>query len=503
MMKKLLVVISALLFFSCNKDDNKLTFTIVQVNDVYEMGTMENGKVGGLERVANLYNTLKAENPNTLLVHAGDFLSPSLIGTLKDEKGNRYAGRQMIEVMNAMKFDLVAFGNHEFDLKYKDFQKRLNESTFQWIATNPQLKIGDSITSLYVEKNGVKTKIPRKVIFDFKDTDGTTIKVGFFSATIPSNPKDYVDYGDMYQDPINAYNALKPQVDVALALTHVALRQDKLIAKSLPEVPLFLGGHEHTNMLVPVGNAFISKADANAKTAYVHTITFDKKTKQTTIKSELVHIDETVGSDKNIAGIVAYWNAILDDKLKGIINNPYEVIYTAKVPLEGRDTPIRSVQTNLGKIIATSMSQAFDDTIDCAFVNGGSIRIDDQLKGQITGVDIFRVLPFGGGVNKVDITGDLLTRVLQFGRLRAGTGAYLQRYNCSYDTDSKQWKVGGKSIVKSKTYTVVMTDYLLLGYDIPFLKSDAKGVLKVYKNQPSDLASDIRKVVISYMKTVE
>ena len=503
-MKKISILLISILFIACKSDDNKLEFIVVQVNDVYEISAMEGGKTGGLARVANLYNTLKTENPNTLLVHGGDFLNPSIIATLKDENGDRYRGKQMIEVMNAMKFDLVAFGNHEFDISYNDFQKRLDESTFQWIATNVQL-LKDSIakTPFYVENNGVKTDIPRTVTFDFKDTDGTEIKVGFFSATIDSNPKDYVDYGDLYQDAINAYNTLEPKVDVTLGLTHAAFNQDKLIANSLPNVPIIFGGHEHTNMLVPVGEALVSKADANAKTAYVHRITFDKVTKKSTIKSELVPINESTGEAIEVAVIVEKWKRILDEKLEEIIKNPYDVIYKPVVPLDGRDAPTRSVQTNLGQLIATSMSKAFGDAkIDCAFVNGGSIRIDDELSGEITGVDIFRVLPFGGGINKVEMKGELLERTLQYGRLRAGTGAYLQHHNIEYDVEKKQWKIGGKRIHKSKTYTVVLTDYLLLGRDIPFLKVGAKGLVNITQNKPEDLASDVRKVVIKHLKTL-
>jgi 2',3'-cyclic-nucleotide 2'-phosphodiesterase (5'-nucleotidase family) len=503
-MKRLVILLISILFIACKSDDNQLEFIVVQVNDVYEISAMEGGKTGGLARVANLYNTLKKENPNTLLVHGGDFLNPSIIATLKDEDGERYRGKQMIEVMNAMKFDLVAFGNHEFDLGYNDFQKRLNESTFQWIATNVQL-VKDSITNtpFFVEHNGVKTDIPRTVTFDFKDADGTTIKVGFFSATLDSNPKDYVDYGDLYQDAINAYKKLEPKVDVTLGLTHAAFNQDKLIANSLPNVPIIFGGHEHSNMLVPVGDALISKADANAKTAYVHRITFDKNTKKTSIKSELAPINESTGEAIEVAEIVKKWKTILDEKLEEIIKNPYDVIYKATVPLDGRDAPTRSVQTNLGQLIATSMSQSFGDAkIDCAFVNGGSIRIDDELSGEITGVDIFRVLPFGGGINKVEMKGELLERTLQYGRLSAGTGAYLQHHNIEYNVDSKQWKIGGKRINKNKTYTVVLTDYLLLGRDIPFLKVGAKGLSNITQNAPEDLAADVRKVVIKHLKTL-
>lgn len=502
-MKKISILIFSLLLFACKKDDQKIEFTVVLVNDVYEITSMSGGKVGGLSRVTTVVNELKQENENTFLVHAGDFLNPSLIGTLKDENGERYRGKQMIEVMNAMNFDLVAIGNHEFDLSYSDLQKRFNESTFQWISTNPMLKQGEKNVPFYKMKDSVKENFPRTFTFNFKDKDGTEMDLGFFSATIPSNPKRYVFYGDMYQDAINAYNTLEPKTDLVLGLTHVSLNQDKLIANSLPNVPLILGGHEHTNMLIPVGDAVISKADANAKSIYIHRITFDKKTKETKIKSELKMIDDTIADDPKVAKVVSKWKKIMDDKLSDFIDNPYEIIYTTDVPLDGKDTPIRSKQTNLGVMIAESMMKGFGDSkIDCAIVNGGSIRIDDELSGAITGVDIFRVLPYGGPIYKVDMKGELLERVLQFGRLKSGTGAYLQRFNTSYDESSKRWKVGEKFIQKNKVYTVALTDYLLLGFDIPFLKSDTKGIVKVYPNNPDDLATDIRSVVIEHMSNL-
>ncbi len=498
-LRTLLIFFIAINLISCNSDDDKIEFIILNINDVYEIDALEGGKIGGLARVETLHKKLLKENKNTLLLHGGDFLNPSLLGSMRDENGERYKGRQMIDIMNALNFDLVVFGNHEFDLTLPDLQKRLNESNFKWLGTNVQLKTEESLSPFFVEKKSVKTNISRTVIFDLKDEDGTEIKLGFFGATINSKPNIYVDYGDLYQDAINAYKVLESKTDVVFGLTHLTIQQDKLIANSLPKVPLILGGHEHTNMLVSVGDALISKADANARTAYVHRVTFNKKTRQTTIQSELVTLDESIGEDKEVARLVQQWNVQLDKNLNEILDNPYQVIYRADIPLDGRDTQTRSIQTNLGVIIAEAMFEAFDNTVDCAFVNGGSIRIDDELRGDITGVDIFRVLPFGGGIVKVEMTGKLLEKVLNYGRLKAGTGAYLQRFNVSYNKDTKEWKIGEKKINHSQTYNVAMTDYLLLGLDIPFLKKDNKEVIKVYKNDPNASENDIRKVVIDFL----
>jgi len=279
---------------------------------------------------------------------------------------------------------------------------------------------------------------------------------------------------------------------------------DRELLKLFPDIPLIMGGHEHTNMYLTEGASHIAKADANAKSVYIHRLQFDTKTKKTTINSTLVYLDSTIVQDAGILKIVNKWRAVQDAKIKNVIKNPEAIVYYAKVPLEGRDTPIRSVQTNLGRIIAQSMFAAAKKPVDCAFVNGGSIRIDDRLEGAITGIDVFRVLPFGGAMYEVDIKGKLLRTVLDYGEKATGTGAYLQRYNANYKKG--EWLVGGKPIKTDKVYHIALSDYLMKGLDIPMLKPNNPLVLKVYKPVESDTAdirTDIRKTVISFLKSIK
>ncbi len=497
-----LIILIAFYSISCQKKEEIIKFTFLQLNDVYEIGALEGGEVGGMDRVETLHQQLLKENPNTLMFLAGDFLNPSLLANIKFE-GERIKGKQMIEVMNAMDFDLVTFGNHEFDLSEKLLQDRINSSDFKWIATNLKHKINDKEEAFYIEKKGVKKDIPRTVIFDLKNKDGVFIKIGFFSATLNANPVDYVVYNDFYEDAKNAFKSLKPETDLVFGLTHVKISQDKMLANMLPEVSLFMGGHEHVNMLVPVGNSVITKADANAKTVYVHRFEYNKTTKKLSRKSELVAISPKIKADEKLNKIIVKWKGIMDRELSKYTENAYDVIYHAKTPLDGQDKSIRSEQTNLGEIITKAMSFAYDDKVDGVLLNSGSIRIDDYLSGAITSVDIFRVLPFGGSIIKVDIKGDLLEKTLNYGRIKKGEGAFLQRLNFTYDKASKQWSNSGKPVDKSKTYTVVMSNYLLKGYDIPFLNTENKGVVKITHPSKDELAHDIRKVIISYLKTLK
>ena len=497
--KSILYLLFISFLSSCSKEDGKIDFTFLQLNDVYEIAPIQGGAYGGMARVESVHKELLNENPNTMLFLAGDFLNPSLLGSIKVD-GERVRGKQMVEVMNAMNFDLVAFGNHEFDVSQKDLQNRLNESNFPWISSNIKLKTDQGTLPFYKERNGQKESVGETFIKEFSDEDGTKIKIGFVSVCIPSNPKDFVEYDNMFEKVSASYDAIKDHVDVVFGLTHVTLADDKKIAKLLPNIPLIMGGHEHTHSNDFVGNVQISKADANAKTVYIHKISYDKNTKATSVTSELKEINASIKVDERVGGIVKKWQTILVAQIKNVIQYPDEVIFEAKTPLDGRDTPIRSIQTNLGQVITKAMSFAFNDKVDCALVNGGSIRIDDQLSGPVTAVDIFRVLPYGGGVLKVGIKGELLERVLNYGIAAQGKGAYLQRFNAH--KIGNKWMIKNKVLNLNKTYTVAFSDYLLKGLDIPFLTANNKDITSVVQPKNNELTSDIRKVVINYLKTL-
>ena len=484
------------------KDDSMITLKFIQLNDVYEIAPLSGGKYGGMARVAYVADSIRNSHPNTYMVMAGDFLNPSLLGTIKVD-GERIRGRQMIEVMNAMDFSLVTFGNHEFDLDEEDLQKRLDESNFQWVSSNVRQRKESGDVPFSVTRGIGNIKIPDVYRQSVSDSDGTTVNIGVFSVTLDSNPKDYVLYGDIYSEAQRAYNKLKQDSDVIIGLTHVKLEDDKEFARKFQDINLIMGGHEHNNMRYEIGNTVLAKADANAKTIYIHTLTYNKMNGETNIESVLFPIDERIASDPEVAQIVNRWNVVLENEIREVIPDPYEIIFMADPPLDGTDSANRGIQTNMGDIITAAMSFSYKDEVDAAIVNGGSIRLDDMLAGEVTSIDVFRVLPFGGSALKVDLTGELLREILDFGKSQGGTGAYLQRHDISESADGG-WLIGGDLLEEGKRYyTVAISDFLLKGYDIPFLTPDNPGILKVYTPSENEIANDLRKAVILYLKSIK
>ena len=480
----------------------EVAVTFLHLNDVYEISPLENGKIGGMARVATVRQELLKENPNTITVLSGDFLSPSVTGTLRYE-GKGIKGKQMVEVMNAVGVDWVCFGNHEFDLDDKDLQERINESTFNWVNTNALQNIKGKLEPFGKIVNGTKVPFPKTQIFTFKNAKGEEVKMGMFGIVLPSNPKDFVWYEDFFESAKKAYNALKTQCDFVVGLTHINKVDDITLAGMLPDVKLLMGGHDHDNMIEKIGNVTMAKADANAKSAYIHRIVYNKSTHETKVSSELRKIDNQIVDNPEAAIVVKKWEDIADASFKAIGIDKNEVIADLKEPLDGHETTVRNQQAPMGSMIAKAMAAASPTATDCAFFNGGSIRIDDIVSGKITQLDVLRILPFGGKVIELKMRGRLLERILATGLKNKGSGGYLQWDRISYDETKKQWLINGKLLDVNQEYNVVTSDFLFSGKErnLDFFTKANPDIVSVTDTFPEgDIRNDIRKAVIGYLK---
>ena len=88
------------------------------------------------------------------------------------------------------------------------------------------------------------------------------------------------------------------------------------------------------------------------------------------------------------------------------------------------ETEVRSRSTNLCRLIVQAMKQAAP-MADLVILNGGSIRVDDQLSVPVTQYDIIRTLPFGGSIRECMVNGTTLIKILFAGKTNIGTGGFL------------------------------------------------------------------------------
>lgn len=479
-----------------NGDDNKIEIVILQTNDVYEIAPLEGGKVGGMARVAQIKQDLLAKNSNVFSVMAGDFLNPSVIGTLKYE-GERIKGKQMVEAMNVAGIDLVTFGNHEFDLDEEDLQKRINESEFGWTCSNVRQRKGGFLKSF--KQNG--RDIPDYWIQEFKDSDGTILKVGFIGVCLNSNKKDYVHYEDPFTSFKKVHAAIKDKVDVVIGLTHQSITDDKALAAQVEGIPLFIGGHEHNNMMHKVGDVTITKADANAKTAYIHTLKYNRTNKKLSINSTLKAVDSSISFEPKTDAVVKKWSAIAYSRLKAAGIDPDEEIIQLQEPIDATEHIIRYRQSVIGSIVVQAIGASYPDA-DAAVLNTGSMRLDDVLAGKITQYDIARLLPFGGSLKLVEMKGNLLLKILETGTItNVGNGGYFALDRLTFDATSKTGTINGENIEAIANYKIALPSFLLKGLEsnLGYFTETNPGVVKK-TDAATDNQKDVRVAVIDWMK---
>lgn len=505
-----LFIFSLSILYSCSsskrvsavKDDGQISITFVQINDVYEIAPLEGGKVGGVARVATLKKQELARNPNTLLVIAGDFLSPSVYNSLRYE-GKSIRGRQMVAALNAAGMDIAVFGNHEFDIKENELQDRINESEFHWVSSNTFHKTASGIQP-FVKQTATGTEpFPETYFMNVKDADGTEARIGFIGLTLPFNKADYVSYTDPLQTAEVVYNRIKDSCDAVVAITHLAVEEDSILATRIPGLAMIMGGHEHDMRFKKVGDVYITKAHANAKSAYINTLTINKKNNTTSVIPELKMIDESVALDSATNVVVDKWMKIGEENYSSLGFDAGKVVLSKGEPLDGREAEIRSHPTNFTRLIAEALKQAAPDA-DLAIFNSGSIRVDDILQMPITQYDIIRSMPYGGKLMEIEMNGALLTQILEAGRNNVGNGGYLQYSSAAKYHENDGWTLNNIKIDPAKSYHVAISDFLMTGGEanMGFLTKENPGVLKIYSaaTEISDPRSDLRIALIRFLE---
>ncbi|MDQ3277055.1 MAG: bifunctional metallophosphatase/5'-nucleotidase, partial [Bacteroidota bacterium] len=402
------------------KDDGKINVTVLQINDVYEIAPLSGGREGGIARVATLKNQYKQKNPNTFLVIAGDFLSPSVYNSLQ-QAGKAIRGKQMVEALNAAGLDIAVFGNHEFDIKESELQERINESAFTWVSSNAFHKTGTSVVP-FAKVGG--TPFPKTSVLQVRDADGTNATIGLLAVTLPFNKADYVSYTDPLQAAKEAYNSLKDSVDAVVAITHQSMEEDERLARELPGLAAIIGGHEHDQRYAKIGKVYITKAMANAKNAYVVDLQIKPRKDKVKVKTALAALNETVPLDSTANSVVQKWNRIAEEAYSTLGFDATAIVISKGEPLEGRETEVRTKSTNLSRLIVAAMKEAVP-AADVVVLNGGSIRVDDVVQLPVSQYDILRSLPFGGAISVADMKGSLVVRMLEAGRKNLGIGGFL------------------------------------------------------------------------------
>ena len=352
--------------------------TIAHFNDVYEIGPVEGGKTGGLARLTTVIKQLKRGAAPVLVTLGGDYLSPSALGTARID-GQALAGRQMVDVLNAVGLQWATLGNHEFDLNEAAFKARMAESKFGVVISSLTDSAGQPFA--HTEPTAI---VPMKA-------GGRTVRIGLIGLLGDFNKKPYVTYLPVIDSAKRAVASLTGQVDGIVALTHLSLADDASLATAVPEIDVILGGHEHENWVLRRGERFtpIIKADANVRSLAVVNLTFGAKGTRPTVESRLQLITDAIRPDAAVDALVTKWTTTAFDAFRRDGFTPERAVVTLTEPLDGREAVVRNREGALTQIIANAMRR--EAGADVGIFNGGSVRIEDDFDG----VDFVLEIPAG------------------------------------------------------------------------------------------------------------
>lgn len=485
--------------------DKTYHFTVLHTNDIHgHFWNNDKGEYGLAPQktvIDQIRKDVAAQGGEVIVLNAGD------INTGVPESDMQNA-RPDIEGLNAIGYDAMTLGNHEFDVPLQILDMQEKWAKFPLLSANVYNKrTNKPLVTPYItlKRGGLKFAIVGLTTED-------TAKLG--------NPD--VTGNVIFKNPIEtAQNVLKnlnkkEKPDVRIALTHMGwyldgkhgtnAPGDVTMARTLKPAAfdMIIGGHTHDTVCFDEKGQFIEKykptmackpdyqngswiMQAGEWGKYVGRADFEFKNGKTTlVKYELIPINlkQTIKKEDGTKEYKLYANEIKADEALYAQLKKYQdegdktlgiKVGNTEGFFDGKRESVRFVQTNLGRLIAQSQMERVK--ADIGIMNGGGIRAS-LPEGEVTYKNILTVQPFGNMISTLDLKGKELVDFLTTVALKeTDTGGYPQFANISMVVDRaaktiSDVKIGGQPLDMNKAYKISIPDYLTAGGDgYPIMKN--------------------------------
>ncbi|MBO9444494.1 bifunctional metallophosphatase/5'-nucleotidase [Ruegeria sp. R14_0] len=393
--------------------------TILHTNDIHSRiesinkydstcdaeGEAEGKCFGGVARLKTIVDARRdaLSDGNVLLLDAGDPFQGSLFYTT-------YKGAAEAEFMEAIGYDAMAVGNHEFDDGPEGLAAFVDAVSFPVISGNLDLsssaELKDRVLNhVVLEVGGEKIGIISALATDTVDT---------------SSPGKDVLFQDEIESLTADVEALKAEgVDIVIALTHVGLAKDLEIAERVPGLDLVIGGHSHTLLSntqegaagsypMMVGDVPVVQAYAYSKYLGEITLTFDDDGNLVSAEGEPILLDASVEPDADIAARVAEMGAPIEEMKKQVVAN-------SAAAIQGDRNVCRVQECEMGNLVADAMlARVADQGAQLAIANSGGLRASID-PGEVTMGEVLTVLPFQNTLSTFEISGQGVIDALENG----------------------------------------------------------------------------------------
>lgn len=428
---------------------------ILHTNDTHARVEDDGKSIIGFAKLAGYVQEEKKEG-NLLVLDAGDMFQGLPFANLAQ-------GKSIIDIANAVGYDAMTLGNHEFDYGTPNILEIISKLNYPVIASN-FTKDEENVVDSYI----------------VKEFDG--VKVGIFGmateeTAFKSHPKNTEGYKfeDMIQAAQENVQLLKDKekVDVVIMLAHLGLDEgdytSDLVAKQVEGIDLIIDGHSHTKLENgrQVGNTLIVSTGEYFSNVGEVELVVDPDEDKVSVKASLLGYEDfaDVTPDQTvldaIEAVKLEQNALLS-----------QVVGKTEVRLVGDREQVRTGETNLGQLAAAAIEDLTG--ADMVITNGGGIRASIEA-GDITMNDLVTVFPFGNTIMVKEIKGSDIKAALELGvsEYPNQKGAFPHTAGITYTLNAYKEAgnrvsdivIGGKALDLNKTYTVATNDFVASGGD--------------------------------------
>ena len=366
-----LALISSLMLAACSK--NREAVYIISTNDIH-------ATIDAMPELATLVKSYESQG-EVILVDSGDRVS-----------GNAYvddateSGMPIIELMNAVGYDFVTLGNHEFDKGTAALSRMVNGSKFEWLCANASSEIEalSFKSSTIVNVAGVDLGFVGVV-----STDNNGYPLGKRSAF------DGVTFSNDLQTSIMACEQIAPKCDFVVLLSHMGLDVDRRLAEQTKACDWVAGGHTHDLVNEEYNSIHISQNNKNIRYVTVATLNIQngeiaevkyEQVDMSNIEEDAAMrelVDRIKLSDPTLNEVVAHANS--DATHDGVANLTVESLRSYPYP---------------------------DDFVpEVVFYHFGGVRLSEIKAGDIRRVDLLNNDPFQSTIYIGEMTA---TQMAQF-----------------------------------------------------------------------------------------
>lgn len=383
--------------------------------------TIVDGKkqeVGGFARLKTMIDTQKKNNPDTLVLDAGDFSMGTLIQTVYTTEAAE------LRMLGYLGCDVTTLGNHEFDYRSSGLADMLKT------AKNLEEKVPDLVVCNVdwdaMEEEGM-TKGQKQIQTAFQTygvKDYVVLQKGDVKiAVLGVFGKDSLECAPTcelkFKDPVEAASETVKEiqkhedVDMIACVSHSGTwededsSEDEILAKNVPDIDLIISGHTHTTLEEPIrhGDTYIVSCGEYGKNLGALSMTQKKNKRWKMDTYKLMPVTDEVESDQAT-------QERIDELMKTVDTNYLRHFgYTKDQVLAENDIEFndleemstRHEELNLGDIMsdayvyAVENSEDYDGTpVDIAVVPSGTVR-DTYTKGDITVEQVYNSFSLGIG----------------------------------------------------------------------------------------------------------